>query len=79
MATPRPVLEQLTPTILIRIEEVKARTEVCHLRLESKNKSFHRRYGPVDGPVTHFIYSHWHADHVGAVAVFGPNVKHYGH
>jgi glyoxylase-like metal-dependent hydrolase (beta-lactamase superfamily II) len=23
-----------------------------------------------DEPVTHFIYSHWHADHVGAAAVF---------
>jgi glyoxylase-like metal-dependent hydrolase (beta-lactamase superfamily II) len=32
-----------------------------------------------DEPVTHFIYSHWHADHVGAAAVFGPNVKRYGH
>ncbi|MGD0648696.1 MAG: MBL fold metallo-hydrolase, partial [Acidobacteriaceae bacterium] len=32
-----------------------------------------------DEPVTHFIYSHWHADHVGAAAIFGPNVKRYGH
>jgi glyoxylase-like metal-dependent hydrolase (beta-lactamase superfamily II) len=32
-----------------------------------------------DEPVTHFIYSHWHADHVGAAAVFGSNVKRFGH
>ena len=32
-----------------------------------------------DEPVTHFIYSHWHADHVGAAAVFGDKVKRYGH
>ena len=32
-----------------------------------------------DEPVTHFIYSHWHADHVGAAGMFGPDVKLYGH
>jgi glyoxylase-like metal-dependent hydrolase (beta-lactamase superfamily II) len=32
-----------------------------------------------DEPVTHFNYSHWLADHVGVAAVFGPNVKRYGH
>ena len=32
-----------------------------------------------DEPVTHFIYSHWHADHVGAAAVYGNSVKRYGH
>ena len=29
-----------------------------------------------DEPVTHFIYSHWHADHVGAVGVFGEDVTY---
>ncbi len=32
-----------------------------------------------DEPVTHMIYSHWHADHVGAARVFGDKVKRYGH
>ena len=32
-----------------------------------------------DEPVTHMIYSHWHADHVGAAGMFGPNIKQIGH
>ena len=32
-----------------------------------------------DEPVTHMVYSHWHADHVGAASVFGPNIKRIGH
>ena len=32
-----------------------------------------------DEPVTHMVYSHWHADHVGAAAVFGPRIKRVGH
>jgi glyoxylase-like metal-dependent hydrolase (beta-lactamase superfamily II) len=32
-----------------------------------------------DEPVTHFIYSHWHADHVGAAVIFGDKVKRIGH
>ncbi len=32
-----------------------------------------------DEPVTHMIYSHWHADHVGAASIFGPKIKRIGH
>jgi glyoxylase-like metal-dependent hydrolase (beta-lactamase superfamily II) len=32
-----------------------------------------------DEPVTHMVYSHWHADHVGAASVFGPRIKRIGH
>ena len=32
-----------------------------------------------DEPVTHFIYSHWHTDHVGAAGIFGPKVKYIAH
>jgi glyoxylase-like metal-dependent hydrolase (beta-lactamase superfamily II) len=32
-----------------------------------------------DEPVTHFVYSHWHADHVGAAGIFGHKVKYVGH
>jgi glyoxylase-like metal-dependent hydrolase (beta-lactamase superfamily II) len=32
-----------------------------------------------DEPVTHMIYSHWHADHVGAASIFGPGIKRIGH
>jgi glyoxylase-like metal-dependent hydrolase (beta-lactamase superfamily II) len=32
-----------------------------------------------DEPVTHLIYSHWHADHIGAATVFGPKVKIIAH
>ena len=32
-----------------------------------------------DEPVTHFIYSHWHADHTGASSVFGKDVVRIGH
>ena len=28
-----------------------------------------------DEPVTHMIYSHWHADHVGASSIFGSKIK----
>ena len=35
--------------------------------------------GVTDEPVTHMIYSHWHADHVGAASMFGPNIKRIGH
>ncbi|MDX3235133.1 MBL fold metallo-hydrolase [Streptomyces sp. ME03-5709C] len=30
-------------------------------------------------PVTHVVYSHWHSDHIGAAAMFGPNVKIVAH
>jgi glyoxylase-like metal-dependent hydrolase (beta-lactamase superfamily II) len=30
-------------------------------------------------PVTHLIYSHWHADHVGAAAMFDPSVTIVAH
>jgi glyoxylase-like metal-dependent hydrolase (beta-lactamase superfamily II) len=32
-----------------------------------------------DLPVTHLIYSHSHADHIGASSVFGPTVVRIGH
>jgi glyoxylase-like metal-dependent hydrolase (beta-lactamase superfamily II) len=32
-----------------------------------------------DEPVTHLIYSHWHSDHIGAAAMFGPDVKIISH
>jgi glyoxylase-like metal-dependent hydrolase (beta-lactamase superfamily II) len=32
-----------------------------------------------DEPVTHMVYSHWHADHVGAACAYGDKVKRYGH
>nr|WP_319486321.1 MBL fold metallo-hydrolase [uncultured Cohaesibacter sp.] len=32
-----------------------------------------------DEPVTHMVYSHWHADHVGAASMFGPNIKRIAH
>ncbi|HTV48574.1 MAG TPA: MBL fold metallo-hydrolase [Phycisphaerae bacterium] len=32
-----------------------------------------------DEPVTHMIYSHWHADHVGAAAMFGDKITRIGH
>ena len=32
-----------------------------------------------DEPVTHLIYSHWHADHIGAASMFGPNIKIIAH
>ncbi|MFZ3555908.1 MBL fold metallo-hydrolase [Streptomyces sp. BH055] len=32
-----------------------------------------------DRPVTHVIYSHWHADHIGAASVFGPDVEIVAH
>jgi len=32
-----------------------------------------------DEPVTHFIYSHWHTDHIGAAGIFGPKVKYIAH
>jgi glyoxylase-like metal-dependent hydrolase (beta-lactamase superfamily II) len=32
-----------------------------------------------DEPVTHMVYSHWHADHVGAASIYGETVKRYGH
>jgi glyoxylase-like metal-dependent hydrolase (beta-lactamase superfamily II) len=32
-----------------------------------------------DEPVTHFIYSHWHNDHVGAAGIWGPGVTYVGH
>jgi glyoxylase-like metal-dependent hydrolase (beta-lactamase superfamily II) len=32
-----------------------------------------------DEPVTHLIYSHWHADHIGAGSMFGPKVKIIAH
>ena len=32
-----------------------------------------------DEPVTHLIYSHWHADHIGAATMFGPDITIVGH
>ncbi|WP_261561801.1 MBL fold metallo-hydrolase [Frankia tisae] len=32
-----------------------------------------------DEPVTHVIYSHWHSDHIGAAAMYGPDVKIVAH
>ncbi len=32
-----------------------------------------------DKRVTHVIYSHWHADHIGAASMYGPNVKIIAH
>jgi glyoxylase-like metal-dependent hydrolase (beta-lactamase superfamily II) len=32
-----------------------------------------------DEPVTHVVYSHWHADHIGAAVVYGPDVKIIAH
>ena len=32
-----------------------------------------------DEPVTHVVYSHWHSDHIGAAAMYGPSVKIYAH
>ncbi len=32
-----------------------------------------------DEPVTHMVYSHWHADHVGAAAMFGPKITRVAH
>lgn len=32
-----------------------------------------------DEPVTHVVYSHWHADHIGAASLYGPNVKIIAH
>jgi glyoxylase-like metal-dependent hydrolase (beta-lactamase superfamily II) len=32
-----------------------------------------------DEPVTHVVYSHWHADHIGAAALYGSDVKFIGH
>ncbi|MNP98796.1 Beta-lactamase type II precursor [compost metagenome] len=32
-----------------------------------------------DEPVTHFIYSHWHTDHVGAAHIFGDKVTYVAH
>jgi glyoxylase-like metal-dependent hydrolase (beta-lactamase superfamily II) len=32
-----------------------------------------------DEPVTHVIYSHWHADHIGAASVYGSKVKRIAH
>jgi glyoxylase-like metal-dependent hydrolase (beta-lactamase superfamily II) len=32
-----------------------------------------------DEPVTHVVYSHWHADHIGAASVYGRNVKIVAH
>jgi glyoxylase-like metal-dependent hydrolase (beta-lactamase superfamily II) len=32
-----------------------------------------------DKPVTHVIYSHWHADHIGAASMYGANVKIIAH
>ncbi|MFD9665061.1 MBL fold metallo-hydrolase [Rhodococcus sp. NPDC059968] len=32
-----------------------------------------------DEPVTHAIYSHWHADHIGAAGVFGQDVTVFAH
>jgi glyoxylase-like metal-dependent hydrolase (beta-lactamase superfamily II) len=29
--------------------------------------------------VTHLVYSHSHADHIGASGLFGPSVTHIGH
>jgi glyoxylase-like metal-dependent hydrolase (beta-lactamase superfamily II) len=35
--------------------------------------------GVTDEPVTHMVYSHWHADHTGAASVFGSKIKRIGH
>ncbi|WP_224401711.1 MBL fold metallo-hydrolase [Pseudonocardia sp. ICBG1034] len=32
-----------------------------------------------DEPVTHVVYSHWHADHIGAAAVYGADVEIIAH
>jgi glyoxylase-like metal-dependent hydrolase (beta-lactamase superfamily II) len=32
-----------------------------------------------DEPVTHLIYSHWHADHIGGAGIYGPDVKVISH
>jgi glyoxylase-like metal-dependent hydrolase (beta-lactamase superfamily II) len=32
-----------------------------------------------DEPVTHVVYSHWHADHIGAASIYGDNVKIIAH
>ena len=32
-----------------------------------------------DEPVTHVVYSHWHSDHIGAAAMYGPDVKIISH
>lgn len=32
-----------------------------------------------DEPVTHLIYSHWHADHIGAATMFGPGITIVAH
>jgi glyoxylase-like metal-dependent hydrolase (beta-lactamase superfamily II) len=32
-----------------------------------------------DEPITHVIYSHWHSDHIGAAAMYGPDVKIISH
>lgn len=32
-----------------------------------------------DEPVTHMVYSHWHADHVGAASMFGDKIKRIAH
>lgn len=32
-----------------------------------------------DEPVTHVVYSHWHADHIGAASLYGPKVKIIAH
>ena len=35
--------------------------------------------GVTDEPVTHLIYSHWHADHIGAAAMFDSSVTIVAH
>ncbi|MDT7724845.1 MAG: hypothetical protein QOI21_1421 [Actinomycetota bacterium] len=32
-----------------------------------------------DEPVTHVIYSHWHADHIGGAGIYGPDVTYVAH
>jgi glyoxylase-like metal-dependent hydrolase (beta-lactamase superfamily II) len=32
-----------------------------------------------DEPITHMIYSHWHADHVGAARIYGDKIRRLGH
>lgn len=32
-----------------------------------------------DEPVTHVIYSHWHADHIGGAGIYGPDVTYVSH
>ncbi|WP_188358713.1 MBL fold metallo-hydrolase [Rothia aerolata] len=32
-----------------------------------------------DKPVTHVVYSHWHADHIGVTPVYGENVEIIAH